>query len=285
MTTTTTHRQRLAALVAAGGLVAGLGVVASAPAQAADPMTTYDCTIPGLGSVSLPVSVTPPPIPSGVPAGLAVPAGLVGSTVVITVPKGMATKLNALGVDGGRSPDFGFPIGTTPITVPNLATTSIVTNPDGTMTMTAKGTNGAFTTPAPGTYDVTMPTAFSLVATKQGADLATMSCASASPSVVGTVTFVKSSSTTNAGNVKIDKGKKAKVKVTVSAGSGAATGVVSAVLDGKKKLPQLQLVRGKATYKIKGLKVGKHKLVVTYAGDAYTEGSRATARIKVVKPA
>lgn len=281
---TTTHRRRLGVLVSAGGLLVGLGAIASTPAQAADPTTVYDCTVPGLGSVSLPVSVTPPPIPSGIPAGLDVPAGLVSSTVVITVPKGMATKLNALGVDGGRSPDFGFPIGPTPITVPDLATTSIVTNPDGTMTMTAKGKNGAFTTPAPGTYDVTMPSAFSLVATKQGADLATMSCASATPAVVGTVTFVKSSSTTTAGNVKIDKGEKAKVKVTVTAGSSAATGVVSAVLDGKKTLPQLTLVRGKASYKIKGLSVGKHKLVVTYAGDDYTEASQAKARIKVVKP-
>jgi hypothetical protein len=280
---TTTYR-RLGALAAAGGLVVGLTAAAGAPARAADATTTYECTVPGLGAASLPVSVTPPPIPSGVPAGLSVPAGLVGSTVVVTVPKGMATKLTALGVDGGRSPDFGFPIGPAPITVPNLATTSIVTNPDGTMTMTAKGKNGAFTTPAPGTYDVTMPAAFTFVATKQGADLASMSCSSAAPSVVGSVTFVKSTSTTSAKGVKIDKGRKAKIKVTVSAGSEAATGVVSAVLDGKKKLPQIALKRGKATYKIKGLKVGKHKLVVTYAGDAYTQGSRATARIKVVKP-
>lgn len=279
-----THH-RTTALLAAGSLAAALAAAVAPTAAAADPVsTTYTCSAFG-SSIDLPVSVTPPPIPSGLVTGFAVPAGLVSSTAQVTVPPAGAALLNTLGVDGGSSPDFAYPVtgprGTTEVGVDDMAVTSIVTHEDDSMTLSATGRNAGFTTPPAGTYAITMPAAFSLVATRRGTTVATLNCLAEDPSAIGTVTFAKRSSSLSPRSVTGRKGHPVTVPVKVITPSGIATGTVRAALDGKRTLPAKKLVRGKATLALGKLAKGRHKLLVRYLGDADTAASRATITVTV----
>ncbi|AEI10574.1 Ig-like domain repeat protein [Cellulomonas gilvus] len=79
----------------------------------------------------------------------------------------------------------------------------------------------------------------------------------------------------------IAKGKAATVKVTVTATGVSPTGKVT-VKEGAKVLGTATLKAGKATLTVKGLKVGSHKLVVTYAGSATVAKASVTKTVKVV---
>ncbi len=68
-----------------------------------------------------------------------------------------------------------------------------------------------------------------------------------------------------------------KVKVTndySKTGGAPVTGKVT-VKDGKKKVGKGTIKNGKVNIKVKGLKVGAHNLAVSYAGDSYTDKSKA----------
>ena len=68
-----------------------------------------------------------------------------------------------------------------------------------------------------------------------------------------------------------------KIKVTndyVKTGGPAATGKVI-IKDGKKTVGKGKLKNGKVNIKVKGLKVGSHKLVVQYKGDDFTDKSKS----------
>ena len=266
-----------AAALAAVGLVAGF----SNPAHAEPSTGTYVCTAPGLGSVNIPVAVTPPALPANIPAGLPVPAQIVKVTVTFTMPKKAVTALTALGVTGGKAPDFAILLGETPIPADNLVVTDLVTNPDGTGTWTASGKNGAFTTPAPGTYDVTMPAAFTLTAMSGDAELSSLACTTETPTLMSAMTVIKQSASLSANGSRIKKGKRATVPVSVSNMVGGASGTVVAKLDGRA-LATKTLTNGKTAFRTPVLKkVGKHKLSLRYLGDTNTAGATKTVVIVV----
>ena len=101
----------------------------------------------------------------------------------------------------------------------------------------------------------------------------------------GTGTVQKATSSIKAVFPKTVKfGKKAKgtVTVTLTGTSSKASGKVT-ITEGKKVLGTGTLVNGKVTITLKKkLKPGKHKLTVTWAGDANAAGSTATVKIKAL---
>ena len=101
----------------------------------------------------------------------------------------------------------------------------------------------------------------------------------------GSGTVQKGSSTMSADfPAKVVKGKKVKgsVAVKLAGVSGAATGTVTVKL-GSKVVGTGTLSGGTVKLTLKGLKVGKNKLVATWDGDANSTGSSVNFKVKITK--
>jgi hypothetical protein len=273
--------------VAAALATAGLVGVTSTSASAAPVSTTYTCTTP-LGGADVPVSVDIALLPSTAPAGFPVPAGLLSFKSTITVPPAVAGALTT--VDGAKSDDFSTSFGSATAKAPVVWNGAVVTNGDGSKTISGTGANGAFQLPAAGSYAVNMPKQFTLIPTSGGAPFpVTPTCTSAAPTKIGDIVLSKQASKVKAKAPKsAKKGAVVSVKgkVTneyVKTGGPEATGKLI-IKDGKKKVGKGKLKNGKFTIKVKGLAVGSHKLVVTYKGDDFTDKGKSKAiKVKVTK--
>lgn len=278
--------KRVAAATVASVLTAGaLVATTSTPASAAPTSASYDCAIPIVGNVALPFEIDPGTLPASVPAGLPIPAGQLPVTLSTLVPASVFGLLSGLSVDMITSPDFVMGLGTDTIPVDGMALTGIVPDGVGGATLNAAGSSGAFTTPLPGVYDVTLPSQFSMIPSAAGVALPAITCATANPAIAGQIQVLKQDSTTVAtpAKPKIKKGKSAKVKTTVTNLINAATGNVK-VMKGSKTWGTGTLSEGKVTVTTKKFKKpGKYKLTVKYLGDAITKVSQDTVTIKVVR--
>src|SRR5262245_51848958 len=188
---------RLASRVAVGGTVAALAAaglvgVTSTSASAAPVTTNYSCKNPLLtfsGTVDVDIAL----LPSTAPAGFPVPAGLLSFDSSFTVANAVAAALAAppLNATGAKSDDFAAAFGST------LAKAPVVWNapqPPGATTTSfkGKGANAAFVLPAAGTYTVSMPKKFTVIATKaDGSTAATALCTQANPNPLGKITLSK----------------------------------------------------------------------------------------------
>jgi hypothetical protein len=284
---------RLASRVAVGGVAAALATtglvgITSTSATAAIATTNYSCTNPLLnfsGTVVVDIAL----LPSSAPAGFPVPAGLLSFNSSFTVDNSVAAALTGppLNATGAKSDDFAAAFGSTLAKAPVVWNTA---NPPGptTTTFSGKGANAAFTLPAAGTYTVSMPKAFTVIATKaDGSTAATALCTQANPNPLGTIVLSKQASKVKAkapASAKKGAVVTVKGKVTndyVKTGGPEATGKLI-VKDGKKTVGKGKLKKGKFTIKVKGLAVGSHKLVVTYKGDGYTDkGKSKTLKVTV----
>ena len=287
----------LASRVAVGGVsaalaTAGLVGVTSTSASAAPVSTTYTCSTP-LASFQIPVTVDIALLPTTAPAGFPVPAGLLSFNSTATIPDTVQMVLDGLPggpVTGGKSTDFGTAFGATVAPAP-VAWTKPAAAVGGNWIYTGKGSNGAFVLPKAGTYSVTMPKTFTLLATNaSGATVATATCTNAAPTQLGSIALSKQASTVKAkaapksakvGAVVTVKGK---VKNEYSkTGGPEATGKVI-VKDGKKKVGKGKIKNGKFVVKVKGLKAGSHKLTVLYKGDDFTDkGVSKELKVTVTK--
>ncbi len=83
----------------------------------------------------------------------------------------------------------------------------------------------------------------------------------------------------------VDKGTKAKgaVTVTLTGAAAKASGQI-VVKEGNKTLVTKTLANGTVTFKLPKLALGKHTLVITWAGDANGTGSNLKFKIKVKAP-
>ncbi len=284
---------RLASRVAVGGVsaalaTAGLVGVSASSASAAPVSSTYTCTTP-VGPITVGVTVDIALLPATAPAGFPVPAGLLSFNSNLSTSNATASTLSSVGVTNAKSDDFGTAFGDTVAKAPvvwNGAPTSDGTN----TTWAGKGSNAAFQLPKAGTYTVSMPKTFTLTALNaSGGTVATAPCTTTAPATIGSITLSKQLSTTKAKAPKsIKKGSVASVKVTVTNENSKAGGVIPTgkliVKDGKKTVGKGKLdAKGKATIKVKGLSAGSHKLVVTYKGDSFDQGSSSKALKITVK--
>lgn len=293
--------KRLAATGVASALAAGALVAAGATtATAATASTDYTCQVPLIGAQTFPVTLTSLPLDltDTLPAGVSFPAGALDALsssghameMTITAPAVVVTTLNNLGtLTGVTSPDLAVPFGASSVPVNNLALAGApAPNPDGSAVFSLVGTNGAFSAPAAGVYDITLPAAFTFVASTTNATFpqVPVTCASAAPPVLKHMTVTKNASTTVAkpAVTPFHKGKAAKMKVTVSAPNHTPSGKV-VIKQGTKTLGSGMLNSlGKVVINMgRKLTVGKHKVVVSYKGDGYTTTSRDALTFKVVR--
>ena len=258
--------------MAAGALVGATTVAA----DAATAVNTYTCSIPSVYSGDFDLTVTGElPVPQYW-AGAAVPAGLLSVTAQSTVPADAAGLLGSLGYTGAKSTDFAFKLGTGKVPVP--LTGSFSTSGADTV-WDAAGSNKAFITPAPGTYDAVMPAKFSMTTTGGSNPGQTLTCllkSGQTPQAIAQDFKLnrQSSKTVSPSTAAVRRGRTAvlPVKVTSTSLSGAPilSGKVVAK-EGGKVLGAGTVKNGKAAVTIskritKKLKLGKHTLVVSYVG-------------------
>lgn len=276
--------RRLGAVAAAGALSAGALVALAAPtATAATASTTYTCGITGVaGPYNVTVATDVPGLPTFVPAGLDVPAGLLTVTNKVTIPKAARDLFVGLQVTKIDLPDVALNVGEESVGATGLtaATTQFVASADGTTySADINGQNAAFNAPASGTNNVTQPEKFTIHATRADGSTADVPCTLAAgsvPGVIASVTTAENESTTVATPTKkvTPLGKQTKLKVVVEAANEVPTGKVK-VMKGKKVLGKGTLnAKGKVKVTLKkALPAGKTKVKVKYLGDDYTEKS------------
>ncbi|MFC5176133.1 Ig-like domain repeat protein [Nocardioides taihuensis] len=281
---------------AVGGVATALAAAAlvstSTTSASAAPVTAdYTCTILGNDFV-LPITMdTGIPIPSPAPAGFQAPAGLLPVTMSTVTPAGLTQALIDFQVTGMSSPDLSMKMGKTTIPIPDLALAEVdgIVFDDpapGEATINAVGSNGAFTTPAAGTYDVKFPKNFSLVPSNAGGDLPPITCVTETPALFTTVEMVKQGSETTASleKGKIQKGKPAVVNAKVTRDYGTAAGKVKVLKKGNVIGQGTLNNKGKVSIKTdKFKKTGKYTLTVKYVGDGYAVSSTDKVTLKVVK--
>ncbi|NHC23749.1 hypothetical protein G6553_11275 [Nocardioides sp. IC4_145] len=280
----------LATVLTTGALVAGgaasAGAATPASAKAIGGGATFSCTLPIVGAIDVPLSLSGADLPTDLLADFEVPAGLpiVGDLQV----SGLLGLLNLIpGVNqlGANLPGFDLLLGNLPLPLDNLAA------PLGGLSDVAglAGSLGSFKTPAKaGVYDVKLPSAFSmspLANLPLPIDLLPCEIKDGQNAVVGTVKVNKQSAAmaAKAKKATIKKGKPAKVATAVVRQDGkAATGKVVALVGGKQ-VASKQLQGGRATLAVKKLGKGTKKIVVKYLGNASTKTAKKTVKVTVKK--
>lgn len=267
--------------LAAGALVA----IATPAAQAADVTNTYVCSSTALG-FSFPSEVT---VSGAIPvpqygAGAGVPAGILNLTASATVPAEVAPLLAGAGVTGAKAKDYAADMGSSKAPIPLEG--DFVTDESGT-TWEATGSNKAFVTPAPGSYDALVPEAFGLTAMQGDTESITLDCVLAEgqePGSFGSLELVQQTSSTSVPKkVTAKKGKAVKVTASLSSEFNVGVGKVVAK-KGKKTLATANVKNGKAVLNLgKKLPVGKHKITVSYLKNASITGSSAKTTVIIKK--
>jgi hypothetical protein len=280
-----TATRRLGAVVATGALSAGALVGMTAPAANAAPATTtYSCGIPTIaGPYNVVVTTDVPGLPTFVPAGLDVPAGLLNVTNKVTIPKAARDLFVGLQVTKVDILDMALTVGDESVAATGLtaATSQFVASADGsTYSADINGVNAAFNAPAQGTNPVLQPEKFTIHATRADGSTADVPCSLAPGSVPGaiaTVTTAENASTTKAKPTKkvTPLGQKTKIKVVVAADNEVPSGIVK-IKKGSKLVGKGTLnAKGKVKITLKkALPKGKTVVKALYRGDDYTESSR-----------
>ncbi|GAB2444795.1 hypothetical protein GCM10027062_26390 [Nocardioides hungaricus] len=264
---------RAAVAGATTALAAGALVAATVPANAATASTDYTCTS-AFFEDTFPMNIDVPLLPPSAPAGYPIAQGQLSFSADLTIPAATAAFLPAT-VDGGQSDDYSVGFGSEGSVAAPIVFDERVDNEDGSVTFNGAGANEAFSTPAAGTYAVTMPASFTLVPTSGGTALPfEITCTSDAPGSLGDITLTKQASAATAKAVKA--GKKYKVNVTVTNEYSTPTGKVVAKL-GKKSF-NATLKKGKATITLPKSAKGK-KVTVTYKGDGFTQAAKTTVKV------
>lgn len=277
----------VATAVAAAGLVGTSTGAANAADATKTGTSTYTCSFPVINDQQISVDMTIPNISAGfptIPAGLPLSQGSLNASYVFHAGPQVAALLPAV-TDLGVS-DMSLSLGKTVVGVADFAFGVPTATDAGGADLPATGTNSDFSVPGAGSYDLAMPKAFTLTGTSAVLGAVTVPCTTtADPAVLDTLTVVKNDSMTSVkAPKKVKKGKVAKVVTTVAGGVSAFQGKV-VIKDGSKKLGTAKLNdAGKAVFKAKHLKPGKHKITASYAGDAFRNPSKSKpAVVKVVK--
>jgi len=273
----------VATAIAAGALVGASSTAANAAFEAT---STYTCNVGG-NSVPMSLTASVPLLPPTANAGTLIPANLLDVSTVLTIPATVAGQLGTAGVTGGSVQDFGMLVGDTLAPAPLANVAFGAPNLDGSVPATASAKNAQFVLPSAGTYDITLPKAFTFTPMTAAGPLPfTVPCTTEAPAKLSSVVLAKNGSTTDAtAPAQIRKGTVAKVTSVVSSindGTPAPTGKIVAKL-GTKTVGTGTVKAGKAVMKIAKLPVGKDKLKIKYLGDAYTAPSGDSLVVKVVR--
>lgn len=273
----------VATAIAAGAMVGAATTAANAVTGDGD----YTCDIAGTPA-SLSVHVDVPILPPTANAGTMIPAGLLQATTTVDIPLATAGILSAYHVNGGTIDDFGMMIGGTKAPAPLAFNGFTAGTETGSLVASTLGVNQVFSLPKAGTYDVTLPAAFTFMPSTANGPLGVpVACTSAAPGKVGSGIRIDKNLTTMMAKspASIRKGSAAKVVTTLASlndGTPVPTGKVVAKL-GTKTVGTGTLSNGKAVLKLVKLPVGKDKVSVKYAGDGFTAANKLPVTIKVTK--
>lgn len=284
--------RRITSRTAALGAATALGATAlvgltATSATAATVENTYVCVVPNLfeGSFDLTVEGA---LPVDAFYASAIVPSMLNVKAAAPVAAETAELLTSLGVTGLVAKDFAFDMGSAKVPVPLQG--NFTSGDEGTV-WNATGTNEPFTTPAPGTYDVTMPEAFSMTTLQGETEAVALSCEIAEgqepQAIAADFMLGQQATATSASNVKVKQGKKAviKAKVTSTTWEDSALGGKAVAKKGKKTLATAK-VNKKGVAKLnlgKKLKPGKHKITVTYTGNESFSESSTTVTVTVKK--
>lgn len=283
---------------------AALVGVNSTAANAATGTADYTCSIAGQ-SVPLTVTATGDiPVNSlatgTVISGITIPVGL-DFTVPAAVAAGLKSMagVNHVGIAGSG---FALALGTEDIAISGVKTA----DPDGEGPKVAGDpaveikdgqdlvlpTTGAITevsTPAPGSYSISLPESFTVDLTTDSAlvpSLPGVPCtlnAGEDPSIIPFEVTKQGATVTGKAPGKVKKNKSFPITVTVKGNNIPATGLVTATEKGKSLGKAVKLKNGKATITVKGLKPGLHTIDLKYKGDKNTAPAAGGVLVNVKK--
>lgn len=267
--------------LAAGALVG----VSTTAANAVDVTNTYVCSNSTLG-LAFPSDMTVTgdlPVPM-YGSGASVPAGIINISARATVPAEVAPLLAGAGVTGAKAKTWAASLGAAKVGIPLEG--DFVTDETGTY-WDADGSNLAFLTPAPGTYSAVLPQAFTLTAMQGDSESISLDCALAEGQVAqsfGSIDLVQQmSNISTPAKVVAKKGKAVKFTATFSNGTGGVGMGQVIAKEGSKTLDKATVKNGVAKLNLgKKLKVGKHKITVTYVGNPSikTSSDKTTVIVK-----
>ena len=265
----------------AGGLVAATGTAANA----VDVTNTYDCSNPAVGAFPVDMTVSAAlPVPA-YGAGAQVPGGIIQVTAKAYVPDAIAPLLQGAGVTGAKAKDWAASLGASKVPAP---LDGLFKTDDAGTYWDASGVNGTFLTPAPGSYSALLPESFHLTAMQGENESIVLDCALAEgqePQSFGSIEMVQQESNISVpAKVTAKKGKAVKLKATFSNGTGGVGMGKVVAKEGKKTLDTATVKNGVAKLNLgKKLKVGKHKITVTYVGNESIKTSSAKTTVAVKK--
>lgn len=286
-------KNRVAALGAAGALVAGsvlAGGVLS-PAGAVD--TNYTCQTSG-PSFTFPVSVANP-FPSSVPAGQEV--GAQDVQMVVSIPAALLPTIQLLLTNAGLPAtslsgtvtNAAFKVGGQNVPVTGLAAPATPFPASGNMSLPFSGDTAAFTPSSTGTLPVGLPDSFNFL--PMGQSSLAIPCELAGPAmtvgnlVVGSGGSTDKESTSTRAkflNTPLTTAEKPLVNVRVVQEDGDPAAGVVVVKMGKKVLKKVTLNdAGKKRFRFGALPRGEHRLVFKYQGDADSAASKVVKTVRV----
>lgn len=277
-------KNRAAAFGAAGALAVGTAITGVGAANAAT--TSYNCDIPMVGVVPVPVTAKSP-FPNEVRPGEAVPSEVQNMGVTLA-PGLVGIIVNVLKVTSvaGTIADTALSVGDTsvPLTGITAATTALPTDGVTPATLPVTGTTGAFTAPTTlGSYPVKLPSSFTFTPTASDGGtplVGSFPCTlpDGSSSQIGTMKVVDKYSSKTAARLKnapITTSKHAKIAVKVVNGNGAAAAGKVIAKKGTKTIAKGTLSdAGRKTLVLPLLKRGDQKIVVKYLGSSTTQASK-----------
>ena len=282
--------RRVAAVGAATALAAGALVATTGTTATAAPVSnTYTCGT-SAGPQQVDVDIEVPGI-GGVTqffAGQAVdPMGAFTANLTFTISDDFHSILLGLGVTDLEVPAYAAKFGNSkvPLAAFETSITDMTQNPDDTWSDSVSSPVIAFKAPSAGIdQNAVTPPRINILATIGGNPVDVVCDRNDAAQVLTTVDVFANDSTTAAKSTKacFEKGTAAKVKVKVSADNKTPTGTVI-LKKGSRTLDKGKLKKGAAVLSTKALGVGKNKLTVVYKGDSYTNGSKDTVTVKVVR--
>lgn len=286
--------QRTAAAVAAGALVASGAMLVAAPANATvtnSKTLDYTCAT-ALGAQTFKITAFTD-VPSSVAAGSRIAPKQ--THVDIVIPELLTGALHSVFQAkkvAGYSDDASFTVTTNgkagaAAPIKGLASPKTTVPASGSMKLRAVGTVAPFKAGSAGDkITLGAPQLFTVTAVDQDDnELPPFPCTlnPGQNATVGTIAVQHRSSTdAKLATKRVTHISRAKVTVKVTADGAAARGKVVAK-EGRKTLAKAAVKNGRATLKLAKLAKGKHKVTVTYLGNATTSASKDRLVVKVVK--
>ncbi|MGZ4485099.1 MAG: Ig-like domain repeat protein, partial [Nocardioidaceae bacterium] len=268
------------------GTVGALAAVGAANAADATQTSAYTCSLTApFGDQDLPISSTltlPDSVPAGTDvSGLPVAMGVDLSSIAAGLAGAGLTPLS------GQVSNISFPIVGTKKVIPVGAVDAPAVDLTQVTSLAGTAATGTFRAPAPGSYDIALPTSLTFLPMVGGNPIGNVPCTlkDGEPTTLDTaLKVVKAPSTTTAKLANTPTtAKPAKLAVAVKRAGIKASGKVVATQNGKTVGAGTLSKSGTATLTLSKMTKGTKTVVVSYKGDTMTKKSSKSVTFTVRK--